>query len=170
MQIVFVYYLYGQPVSYQDSIQIKHAISLQNIGLNYISQQRFQDAFDCILESAEIKGKILGKANKDYIKTLHYLAGCYTKLGKYNEGIATELKVCKLIKEAQLESDTINVWAKSTLGHYYSEIGKINEAIIVGEEACILCKHILGDNHIQLASSLFLLGNSYLQKGKLQII
>ena len=166
--IIFVCHLYGQTISHQDSIQIKHAISLQNTGLNYISQQRFQEAFDCIFESAEIKGKILSKTDKEYIKTLHYLAGCYTKLGKYNEGVAIELKVCSLIKEAQLENDTINVWAKSTLGHYYREIGKINEAIIIGEEACILCKQILGDNHMQFASSLFLLGDTYLQNGNLQ--
>ena len=167
MQIVFVYYLYGQTVSRQDSILGLYATSMHNLGLKSLSNNQLQEALEYTKKAVDLRLELLGEKNKDYIISLHNLAVCYAGLCKYEDALNTELKVCNLIDVSGLHNDTINALASRLLGNHYYNMGNIEEAIKVGKEACKINKLIFGDKHFEYANSLNLLGNYYATKGLL---
>ena len=151
-----------------NSSRIMYATSMHNLGLKHLSNNKLQLALEYTKKAVDYRLELLGENNKDYIKSLHNLAVCYSQLNKYNEALNTELKVSKLINETDLCNDTINAIANISLGNHFYNIGSIEEAIKIGEEACNITKRILGDENIEYANSLNLLGNYKTAKGLYQ--
>lgn len=61
--LVFVRYLYGQNISYQDSIQIEYAASMHNLGFKHLSSNDFKSAYEYTQKAVEIRRELLGENN-----------------------------------------------------------------------------------------------------------
>ena len=164
MLICFIYIgthkVYSQ-IKKDNSAEIIYATSMHDLGYKYFSSYEFKIALDYTQKAVNLRRKLLGENNLDYIKSLHNLAFCYARLGDYNKAVVIGEQVCSLIK-INKNWDELYAIAVHLLGQYYWGIGNISKSIEIGEKAIGLCKEILGETHDEYAASLSSLAYYYM--------
>ena len=158
--ILGVLHVYAQ-VQKDNSVEIRYATSMHDLGYKYLSSNDFKTALDYTQKAVNLRRKLLGENNLDYIKSLHNLALCHARLGDYKNAVVLEENVCTLIRDS-ISWNELYAVATHLLGQYYYGAGETNKAIEIGKKACNLCKKILGETHNEYAASLNSLSYYYM--------
>ncbi len=142
------------------------ATVLNNLGLLYSSQRRYDEAEPLYEEALEIHRKTLGDENPYVATGRGNLGSLYYRQRRYDEAEPL-LKEALEIHRKTLGDENLDVARDlNSLGLLYFKLGRYNKAESSYEEALEIYRKTLGDENLDVATGLGNLGALYSKQGR----
>ena len=142
------------------------AVSLNNLGVLYQNQGRYDDAEPLYQRALEIREKVLGPDHPDVAMSLDSLGMLYNDQGRYSDAeplYRRALEICEKVLGPD-HPDVAN--SLNNLGVLYNGQGRYSDAEPLYRRALEICEKVLGPDHPDVANSLNNLGVLYNDQGR----
>ncbi len=142
-----------------------YAISLNKLGVLYLTLSRYKDAEDLFLKCIAIREKKMGIEHPEYAIGIHDLAVLYFNLGKFEKAKEQFLESMNIYKNTLGDKHRLYADCLNNLGGFYLKIGVYDEAEVFFLESASIYRLNYGEEHPYYASVLNSLGGLSLFKG-----
>ena len=146
------YYCVG--TDWDESFSIAETENSRNKAQYYAAEGNYLKAIQIIKEVLEIIEIKLGKKNFKYIKTLYLLANYYSEINNYSKAIILGEEVLILSQHLLSKNQPFYAQTLDFLSYCYINIGNYLKALDLGKEALNIRFIVLGEKHIDCATSL----------------
>jgi tetratricopeptide (TPR) repeat protein len=141
--------------------------TLNDLGLTYWEQGRYQEAEPLFLLSLSIKQSAKSDKTPEYATTLTNLGLLYNTEGRYTEAEPKLLDALTIRERILASNDPDLAHSYNNLALLYDNLNQIQKAIPLYEKALALRQTALGLSHPKTVLTLNLLGNLYLREAHL---
>jgi tetratricopeptide (TPR) repeat protein len=131
------------------------ATALNNLGLLYYAQGRYQEAEPLYRRALALREKVLGPDHPDVATSLNNLAGLYDTQGRYKEAEPLYRRALALWEKVLGPEHPDVATALNNLGLLYYAQGRYPEAEPLYRRALALREKVLGPEHPDTARNLF---------------